>query len=150
MTDHPAPLPRSVVRGLRREAFRQLQSDPRRTAFPAVLHVGRLDAWPAEQDACEVPRAVGPGWARDVVEAMLLDRRRAEVTDAWLTRPGDPEPDHLDRVWAAALREAAAAYALPPARFFVVTRTGWTQVLTEPAAAPAQRWTRLRLVLPAA
>ena len=150
MTQTAAALPRQVVRGLRREAFRQIQSDPRRVAFPTVIRAGRLDAWPSQQRALEVPRAVSAAWAYDVIESLLLTRCAAGLTDLWLTRPGEPSADHLDRRWQRSLREVEAAYALPAHRMFVITRTGWVQILDDADPPPGQRWSRLRLVLPAA
>ncbi|QWC85540.1 hypothetical protein KLP28_01795 [Nocardioidaceae bacterium] len=135
---------RATVRGLRREAYRMLRDDARRSEFPCHLRVGRLDTWPAQVHACEVPRVPSRDLAVDVADALLLDRRTPCSPHVWLTRPGSADTDHLDADWLATLRGTARAHDLPAPDLFVVTRTGWQHV----GGAAGQRWNRLRLVLP--
>ena len=142
--DRSPALPRPIVRGLRREAFRLLRSDSRRLTFPHVLRVGRLDRWPAEHHSCAVPRVPNAGLALDVAEALLLERSTPHDPHVWLTRPGPPEADHLDHAWQRALHDVAEAHGLRRPRLLIVTRTGWQGV----DCGEGQRWSRLRLVLP--
>lgn len=118
--------------------FRQRES---RRVFDTSVHVGVLAG----------PRTGFVVRARDValvdaalrldVVASLLDDSPAAWATAWLVRPGVPEPHDLDRQWLAAFRMAFGMHDRAPDGCYVVTRTGWRDLVTE----EARTWVRLRL-----
>jgi hypothetical protein len=125
---------------LRREVGRFRQRESRRV-FDASVHVGVLDG-PRTGfvvRAQDVP-AVDAGLRLDVV-ARLLDDSPADWATAWLVRPGVPEPHDLDRQWLAAFRMAFALHDRELDGCYVVTRTGWRDLVTD----EARTWVRLRL-----
>ena len=57
--------------------------------------------------------------------------RPAKWRTAWLVRPGTPEPHDLDLQWLAAARTAFGMHGRALDGFYVITRTGWRDVLTD-------------------
>lgn len=60
---------------------------------------------------------------------------------AWVLRPGTPEPHDVDLEWYAAARGAFAIHGRSLDGFYVLTRSGWRDVLT----GESRTWKRLRL-----
>jgi hypothetical protein len=112
-----------------------------RRVFDVAVVVGELGG---DRDSFVVRAqdqpAVDTALRTDVVSALLEDSPPAWRT-AWVARPGSPEPHDLDLQWLAAARTAFGMHARPLEGFFVVTRSGWRDVLTDESRA----WRRLRL-----
>jgi hypothetical protein len=112
-----------------------------RRVFDVAVVVGELGG---DRDSFVVRAqdqpAVDTALRTDVVSALLEDSPPAWRT-AWVARPGTPEPHDLDLQWLAAARTAFGMHARPLEGFFVVTRSGWRDVLTDESRA----WRRLRL-----
>jgi hypothetical protein len=118
--------------------FRQRES---RRVFDLTVQVGTLggsrDSFVVR--AQDLP-ALDAGLRVDVVSS-LLDGGDPDWRTAWILRPGQPEPHDLDLQWYAAARSAFAIHARSLDGFFVLTRSGWRDVLT----GDSRTWRRLRL-----
>ena len=125
---------------LRLEVGRFRARESRRVFDPAVV-VGELGG---DRDsfvlrAQDLP-AVDGALRTDVVSALLEDSPPTWRT-AWVVRPGTPEPHDLDLRWLAAARTAFGMHARPLDAFYVLTRSGWRDVVT----GESRVWRRLRL-----
>jgi hypothetical protein len=125
---------------LRLEVGRFRARESRRVFDPAVV-VGELGG---DRDsfvlrAQDLP-AVDGALRTDVVSALLEDSPPTWRT-AWVVRPGTPEPHDLDLRWLAAARTAFGMHARPLDGFYVLTRSGWRDVVT----GESRVWRRLRL-----
>lgn len=98
----------------------------RRTAMP-VLHVGRPGG-----EQRRIPHAEwhDPGARADLV-TRALDGLACAAPLVWLGRGGPPATAPIDLSWLAAARIAHARHGLDLAHFFVVTRLGWADAVTE-------------------
>ena len=125
---------------LRQEVGRFRARESRRV-FDLSVHVGVLGG-PRDSfvvRAQDLP-AVDGALRTDVVAALLEDSPDDWRT-AWLVRPGTPEQHDLDLQWLAAAGTAFGMHGRPLHGFFVITRTGWRDVLTDETRV----WKRLRL-----
>ncbi len=142
MSTAPCPEPsRALLADLRTEVGRFRAGQVRRR-FPAGLHAG-APAGPRVSTELADLRSYDAGLRADVA-ARLLDLVPSDVPAAccaWLTRPGDTEPQDCDVAWLAAADTAFAMHGLRPAGFYVVTRTGWL----DPRSGERRVWKRLRL-----
>lgn len=125
---------------LRREVGRFRARESRRV-FDLSVHVGVLgglrDSFVVRaQDAPVVDAAL-----RTDVLAALLEESPDDWRTAWLARPGTPEPHDQDLEWLAAAGTAFGMHGRTLEGFFVLTRTGWRDVLTDETRV----WKRLRL-----
>jgi hypothetical protein len=127
-------------RQLREEVGRFRARESRRVFDPAV-HVGRLGE---ARSSFVVPARDLPvmdaGLRIDVCSA-LLDGAEEGWDTAWLTRPGTPEPHDLDLHWLAAIDEAFAMHGRVLGSFWVITRYGWRDTVSDECRV----WKRLRL-----
>ena len=139
------PPPTSIVdaarlRLLREEVGRLRQRETRRR-FDACLHVGQLGG----------PRTGFVVAARDLpvmdvelrvdVVSRLLQDSPPSWRHVWLVRPGACEQHDVDLQWYSAARTAFAMHGRPLDDCFVITRSGWRDVLT----GDSRTWVRLRL-----
>ena len=125
---------------LRQEVGRFRARESRRV-FDLSVHVGVLGG-PRDSfvvRAQDLP-AVDGALRTDVVAALLEDSPDDWRT-AWLVRPGTPEQHDLDLQWLAAAGTAFGMHGRRLDGFFVITRTGWRDVLTDETRV----WKRLRL-----
>ena len=125
---------------LRQEVGRFRARESRRV-FDLSVHVGVLGG-PRDSfvvRAQDLP-AVDGALRTDVVAALLEDSP-ADWRTAWLVRPGTPEQHDLDLQWLAAAGTAFGMHGRALDGFFVLTRTGWRDVLTDDRRV----WKRLRL-----
>ena len=128
-------------RALLREEVGRFRRRESRRVFDASVHVGTLGGARTGfvARAQDVP-ALDAALKVDVVCALLGDSPAAWRT-AWLVRPGTPEPHDLDLQWLAAASSAFGMHDRTLDGFFVLTRAGWRDVLTDEARV----WKRLRL-----
>jgi len=140
----PGPVPDDVPlerrRLLRREVGLLRQRESRRV-FDTAVHVGELGG----QSAGFVARAqdlpvLDAGLRTDVVCGLLAGLGSATST-AWVVRAGTPEPQDVDLGWFAAARVAAEVLDRRLDGCYVVTRTGWLDLVT----GRRRTWVRLRL-----
>jgi hypothetical protein len=82
------------------------------------------------------------GLRADVLERALDAMELDPVPLAWVTRDGDLAPGDLDYAWFAATGEAFGRYGLRLPAFFVMTRRGWFDLLSD--ASPVRRSVRPR------
>jgi hypothetical protein len=137
----PAPISPADVRVLLREEVGRFRGRESRRVFDAAVHVGVL-AGPRDSfvvRAQDLP-AVDAALRTDVL-CSLVEQAPPGWRTAWLARPGAPELHDQDLRWLAAARTAFGIHARPLDGFFVVTRTGWRDVLTDETRV----WRRLRL-----
>ena len=112
-----------------------------RRVFDAAVHVGEL-AGPRDSfvlRAQDLP-AVDTALRTDVVSS-LVEQAPPGWRTAWLVRPGTPELHDQDLRWLASARTAFAIHDRPLDGFYVVTRNGWRDVMTDEIRV----WRRLRL-----
>jgi hypothetical protein len=125
---------------LRQEVGRFRERESRRV-FDLSVHVGELggarDSFVVR--AQDLP-AVDAALRTDVVSALLEQTPDCWRT-AWLARPGTPEVHDLDLQWLAAATTAFAMHGRSLGGFYVLTRAGWRDALTDEARV----WKRLRL-----
>jgi hypothetical protein len=128
-------------RVLLREEVGRFRARESRRVFDVSVHVGVLagarDSFVVR--AQDLP-AVDAALRIDVVSA-LLEAGPDSWRTAWLVRPGTPEVHDLDLQWLAAAGTAFGMHGRPLDGFFVVTRAGWRDVLTDETRV----WKRLRL-----
>ncbi len=128
-------------RVLLREEVGRFRARESRRVFDVSMHVGVLagarDSFVVR--AQDLP-AVDAALRIDVVSALLEDSPDGWRT-AWLVRPGTPEVHDLDLQWLAAAGTAFGMHGRSLDGFFVVTRAGWRDVLTDETRV----WKRLRL-----
>jgi hypothetical protein len=137
-TDDDVPLERRRL--LRREVGLLRRRETRRT-FDTAVHVGELGG----QSAGFVARAqdlpvLDAGLRTDVVCGLLAGLTTATAT-AWVVRAGTPETQDVDLRWYAAARSATDVLGRRLDGCYVVTRTGWLDLLT----GRRRTWVRLRL-----
>lgn len=137
----PARSPAVDRRMLLRAEVGRFRTRESRRVFDVSVHVGVLaglrDSFVVR--AQDVP-AVDAALRIDVVSALLEDSPD-EWHTGWLVRPGTPEVHDIDRQWLAAAVTAFGMHDRPMDGFFVLTRTGWRDVLTDESRV----WKRLRL-----
>jgi hypothetical protein len=128
------------ARLLRLEVGRFRARESRRV-FDVAVVVGELGG---DRDSFVVrgqdQPAVDTALRTDVVSALLEDSPGFWRT-AGVVRPGTPEQHDLDLQWLAAARTAFGMHGRPLEGFYVVTRSGWRDVLTDQTRV----WRRLRL-----
>jgi hypothetical protein len=138
---HPCLSPDTARRALLREEVGRFRARESRRVFDLALHVGQLGG---PRDTFVVPARDLPvmdvGLRTDVASA-LLEGTDASWGDAWVTRPGTPELHDLDLQWLAAVTEVFAMHGRTLEGFWVLTRFGWRDALTEETRV----WKRLRL-----
>jgi hypothetical protein len=113
-----------------------------RRRFPTTVQVGE-PAGPRVSTRLADAQGYDAGLRADIVSG-LLDLQPAGVpaaSSAWLTRPGDPEPQDCDLAWLAASHTAFAMHGRRLSGFYVVTRTGWLDL----RSGERRVWKRLRL-----
>jgi hypothetical protein len=138
---HPTRSAGPDRRMLLREEVGRFRARESRRVFDVSVHVGVLGG-PRDSfvvRAQDLP-AVDAALRTDVVAALLEDSPEAWST-AWLVRPGTPEPHDLDLQWLAAASTAFGMHDRSLDGFFVLTRSGWRDVLTDETRV----WKRLRL-----
>src|SRR5512141_1478204 len=137
----PIRSPGTDRRMLLREEVGRFRARESRRVFDVSLHVGVLgglrDSFVVR--AQDLP-AVDASLRIDVVASLLEDSPEGWCA-AWLVRPGTPEVHDLDLQWLAATRTAFGMHARTLDGFFVLTRAGWRDVLTDETRV----WRRLRL-----
>ena len=152
----PAPLPavardlagalRAEVGLLRREHQRRLFAPRLALGLlgergPHTLVSGPVAPW--RGDAWPPPAWLDPGTRFDVVDRLLTHPGppRDGSVHTWFLRPGRPVLHDEDRAWFAAARHACTAHGMRTAGFWVVTRYGWL----DPVSEEARTWKRLRV-----
>lgn len=136
-----APVSPVDVRALLREEVGRLRERESRRVFDVAVQVGVL-AGPRDSfvvRAQDLP-AVDAALRTDVL-CSLVEQAPPTWRTAWLVRPGVPELHDQDLCWLAAARTAFGIHARSLEGFYVVTRTGWRDMLTDEIRV----WTRLRL-----
>ena len=71
----------------------------------------------------------------------LCERTTCCTPAAWITRPGDCEPESSDEDWLRSLAQVAPQHGIAVGLYVVITKQGWWQVFT----GEHRRWQRLRL-----
>jgi hypothetical protein len=135
-----ASAPADQRRLLRQEVGRFRARESRRV-FDSSVHVGVL-AGPRTGfvvRAQDLP-AVDAGLRVDVLSA-LVEQSPDLWRTTWLVRPGTPERHDVDLQWLAAARMAFGIHDRRLDGFYVVTRSGWRDALSEETRV----WARLRL-----
>lgn len=129
------------ARLLLRQEVGWLRARESRRVFDLSVHVGVLGAGRDSfvVRAQDLP-AVDAALRTDVVAGLVEDSPVSWRT-AWLVRPGSPEPHDLDLRWLSAASSAFGMHDRPLDGFFVLTRSGWRDVLTD----ESRTWKRLRL-----
>lgn len=124
---------------LRAEVGRLRALESRRTFDPSV-HVGQLggDRTGFVLRAKDRP-VLDTALLRDVA-GRLVEESPCWWHTAWVLRPGDMEPQDLDLQWLAAARPAFGSRDRVLEGCFVVTRSGWRDLLTDEVRA----WARAR------
>ncbi len=129
-----------LQRALRLEVGRFRERESRRV-FDVTVAVGRLgerhDSFVVR--AQDLP-AMDAALRVDVVGS-LLDQGDPAWRHAWLLRPGTPEQHDLDLDWFSAAGRAFAIHGRDLEGFYVLTRSGWRDVVT----GDGRTWRRLRL-----
>ena len=139
--DSVRPSPTPDRRALLRLEVGRLRARESRRVFDSSVHVGVL-AGPRTgfvvraQDRPVVDAAL----RTDVLSALLEDSPREWAT-VWVERSGDPEPYDADLAWWAAARTAFGMHARTLDGCYVVTRSGWRDVVS----GEVRQWARLRL-----
>ena len=128
------------LRMLREEVGRLRQRETRRR-FDACLHVGELGGERTGFVIAARDLPVMDVQLRVDVAAGLLQDASPRWRTAWLVRPGTPEQHDVDLRWFSAVRTAFAMHARPLDGCYVVTRSGWRDLLT----GDSRTWVRLRL-----
>lgn len=125
---------------LRREVG-LLRGRESRRLFDAMVSVGRLsgDHQSFVVRAQDLP-AVDTALRVDVVTALLGDVE-TDAGEAWVTRPGSPEPHDMDLHWLAAAITAFGIHGRALLGFYAITRAGWLDV----RSGERRVWKRLRL-----
>jgi hypothetical protein len=137
----PTHSPGTDTRLLLRQEVGRFRARESRRVFDVSVHIGVLggprDSFVVRaQDLPTVDAAL-----RTDVVAALLEGAPASWRTAWLVRPGTPEPHDLDLQWLAAASAAFGMHARTLDGFYVLTRSGWRDVLTDESRV----WRRLRL-----
>jgi hypothetical protein len=137
----PGSVSPTDLHALLREEVGRFRERETRRVFDAAVHVGEI-AGPRDsfvmraQDLPTVDAAL-----RTDVLSSLVEQAPPGWRTAWLARPGSPELHDQDLRWLAAARTAFGIHGRPLDGFYVVTRQGWRDVMTE----EMRTWTRLRL-----
>lgn len=110
-----------------------------RRALPTTVHVGSPEGQHTDID---VEAWQDAGIRTELVARALagLDEPVFERAIPWLTRTGELDVQDADLQWGAAAREGYARYGLDLPGFFVVTRRGWSNLLT----GETHVWQRVR------
>lgn len=134
------PVARGLYVRLRRAVLDHARTEPRRQAFPPVLHIGSPGLVVADF-TIEPAEATDQALRADIVSAMLRRAsRRGETPLVWLSRPGAPsEVRDVDLEWLAATRAAGAELGrhLP---YVVINRRAWR----DPRTGVGRVWQRVR------
>lgn len=77
--------------------------------------------------------ATDPGFRTDLLERVVEDLDAATAV-AWLTRGGVLAPGDNDFAWYAAARSAFGRHGYPLTAFYVITRDGWLDLVTDQSA----------------
>lgn len=111
----------------------------RRRALPITLHIGSPEGRRVD--------LVDETWQDVGLRTALVARALDALPDAefdralpWLTRCGELATHDADLRWCAAARSGFARHGLELPGFFVVTRRGWRNLLTD----EEHRWSRVR------
>lgn len=128
--DHTPPEPAPADLGRFGRAY-QRECRGRRT-HPVVLRLGALSG-----KFVEVPHqwATDPGLRADLLERLLDDLEPADAV-LWLTRGGALAPGDTDFAWYAAGRAAYGRHGHQLGAFYIITRAGWLDLVTDRTA----RW----------
>lgn len=132
-TAHPGRVDDDLLlRALRAElcAFLDLLG-PRKVSAP-VFHLGTPGGRRgSEQLAIAAAPGHDAGLRADLVEqAAGLLPRLDPAPVAWMTRTGALAPTDLDLAWLAAARAGLERHGRSLGSFFVITRSGWRELLT--------------------
>ena len=133
--------PTAAGRLLLRAEVGRLRARESRRVFDPSVHVGVLGG-----DRTGVPLRAADRSQVDValrtdVVSRLVEGSPSQWHTAWLVRPGTPDQHDMDLQWLAAAWTAFGMHARRLDGCFVVTRTGWCDVVTD----ERQVWTRLRI-----
>lgn len=101
-----------------------------RRVLPTIFHVGRPGGRADERWAIVDDPSQDAGLRIDLVEYAVEAAGLANPVP-WMTRSGDLSPHDADLAWFAATRLAFERLELDLPGFFVVTRKGWMNLLTE-------------------
>ena len=137
MTTQPPTGPAARLR-LEVGRFRARES---RRAFDSSVQLGVLAG---ERAGIVVPMRDRPALdvaLRTDVVSRLLEETPAPWRTLWFVRPGTPDPHDEDNRWLAAARTAFAMHDRPLDGCFVVTRSGWRDVVS----GESRTWVRLRV-----
>ena len=125
---------------LREEVGRFRAGESRRTFDPSV-HVGELGGDRTGFVLRARDRPAMDAALRVDIAARLVEDSPAAWRTAWLVRPGTPEQHDLDLQWLAAVRTGFAIHDRPLDGCYVLTRSGWRDLVTDHRRV----WARLRL-----
>jgi hypothetical protein len=128
--EHAAEETAQLARGLRAAMSAFVDQAGARRVLPTVFRVGRPGGTPAEQWAVLDDPGYDAGLRSDLVEQALA-MVDVERPCPWLTRSGTLVPGDADLAWFAASRLAYARLGLDLPGFFVITRHGWLNLMTD-------------------
>src|SRR4051794_3923446 len=140
-TTVPADTVPTDLRAALRAEVGRLRRRESRVVFDSSVHVGVPDG---ERDSFVVRAQDRPaidGALRIDVLSRLLEETPADWRTAWLVRAGTVNLHDEDLRWFAAARTAYAIHDRSLDGFWVVTRSGWRDVVSEDRRV----WKRLRL-----
>jgi hypothetical protein len=124
-----------------REEVGRLRGRESRRVFDPSVHVGILGGDRTGFVLRAKDRPALDAALRIDVACRLLADSPSPWTTTWLVRAGTPEEHDLDLQWLSAARMGFGIHDRVLDGCFVVTRTGWRDVVT----GEAREWTRLRL-----
>lgn len=138
-TDQPPP---PWVRGMRHEVRRLVREAAGARRLPHQAWAGRPGGDP-ERDALRMPLLDGEPVP---MLRLVLIRALEGLPDPsepvfWVARPGDLEPDRVDRAWWSAAHEACRASGQRVGAFCLVGRRGWRDLESD----LGRTWARIRV-----
>lgn len=127
----------ALATGIRKELRALVAAAGTRRFLPPTCHVGH----PGGDHTGFVHADVdGPSLRADLVERAIDGLLVTDNACAWITRSGELSVTDADAEWFAAARTAFARHGLTLPAFFVLNRSGWTDLVTE----ERRQWSRMR------
>jgi hypothetical protein len=127
----------SLATGIREELRCLVAAAGTRRSLPPRCHVGHPGGDHTEFVHADVE---DPSMRADLVERAIDGLLVTDNACAWITRSGELGVGDADAEWFAAARTAFARHGLTLPAFFVLNRSGWTDLVS----GERRQWSRLR------